>query len=340
MRRREGSREGATSCDRALHDVDVDENKITNRVLDHSIVLLASDSAINIAEEGCGHARLMLLDCRTKAVWQATKSAAQERGGANIICPGGYFCPEDVNNPSSYGPPQPCAAGYFCVSGSSAPTTCDFDDLLLKQPDEFLIPTASGQLITPRQSVFIMGQSLLGNYCPELSTSPTTNCADGRYRPNSTVTIICPSGSFCKEGAAELDGQYCPNSTVTIICPSGFFCKEGAAEPVDCGSFDPCDEGSDQPGVTFSAIIGIAFGMFVVWALYAGAFFFYKKLFHGIEPRVGIKFTVGLKLKGVYGDLTGDVFVNGKATSLLKFKDVVGLVPQDDIVHDDLTVPD
>merc|ERR1711884_173394 len=42
--------------------------------------------------------------------------------------------------------------------------------------------------------------------------------------------------------------------------------------------------------------------------------------------------------RAFYGEVTGDIFVNGHKTHIDKYKDHVGFVPQDDIVYAELSV--
>merc|ERR1719450_1712829 len=42
--------------------------------------------------------------------------------------------------------------------------------------------------------------------------------------------------------------------------------------------------------------------------------------------------------KATYGKMAGSIRVNGKQANISKLKSVIGFVPQDDIVHEDLTV--
>ena len=42
--------------------------------------------------------------------------------------------------------------------------------------------------------------------------------------------------------------------------------------------------------------------------------------------------------KATHSRTTGAVFINGRADSIQSFKSIIGFVPQDDIVHGNLTV--
>ena len=39
-----------------------------------------------------------------------------------------------------------------------------------------------------------------------------------------------------------------------------------------------------------------------------------------------------------YGTITGQVWINEEEKHLTAYKDIIGFVPQDDIVHEDMTV--
>eukprot|EP00198_Chlamydomonas_reinhardtii_P012867 XP_001702204.1 predicted protein [Chlamydomonas reinhardtii] len=89
---------------------------------------------------------------------------------AALDCPEGSYCA----SPSER---SPCAAGTFCPARSTAPTTCEYADLLLK-------PAALGSsaaLAVKRQRDVVMRlrddrEPLRGNYCPNQSALPNLRC--------------------------------------------------------------------------------------------------------------------------------------------------------------------
>ena len=46
--------------------------------------------------------------------------------------------------------------------------------------------------------VYILGQALLGNICPNMSISPFQQCVKGFYCPDPSKSISCPEDYYCK----------------------------------------------------------------------------------------------------------------------------------------------
>ena len=50
--------------------------------------------------------------------------------------------------------------------------------------------------------VYILGQPLLGNTCPNMSISPFQQCVKGFYCPDPSTVIQCPENYYCKVWAS------------------------------------------------------------------------------------------------------------------------------------------
>ncbi|KAG2424836.1 hypothetical protein HXX76_014257 [Chlamydomonas incerta] len=133
---------------------------------------------------------------------------------AALDCPEGSYCA----TPSER---RPCAAGTFCPARSTAPTTCDYPDLLLK-------PAALGSsaaLAVKRQRDVVIRlrddrEPLRGNYCPNQSALPNLRCKPGYFCPNTSLQLPCPAGHFCRAESVE-----------PVVCPLLATCPVVASSP-------------------------------------------------------------------------------------------------------------
>eukprot|EP00808_Paulinella_micropora_P015052 g65058.t1 len=82
------------------------------------------------------------------------------------LCPSGQYCPDLKTR-------KACPAGFFCVTGSTAPVKCQ-----------------------------------LGMYCPENCSVPNNWCAIGHYCPDPSQQLPVPGNTFAKQGYAQ--AQECP----------------------------------------------------------------------------------------------------------------------------------
>ncbi|XP_049323141.1 zonadhesin isoform X1 [Astyanax mexicanus] len=165
-------------------------------------------------------------DCKACLPGFHCLSSAQQtnRGGAPLICPKGYYCPNET-----LGRPVPCPKGTYS------------DNQGLTSADECLVCP-------------------LGYFCgSDGLVQPSGPCASGflcfirATVPNPTdnqTGSLCPAGAFCQLGIRNGDcspGYFCDwgsSSPEQRLCPSGFFCPAGIDKPVACG-----------PG-TFSSVMG------------------------------------------------------------------------------------
>ena len=81
-------------------------------------------------------------------------------------CDAGYACPTaDVA--------ERCPAGTYCVKGSTEQYSCNFADLVI-QDALAMLPTKTPSVL---ERVYLSGDPLGGNYCPQGSETPLTMCA-------------------------------------------------------------------------------------------------------------------------------------------------------------------
>lgn len=117
----------------------------------------------------------------------------------------------------------PCAAGYFCISGSDTPTP-DGSDPTVGSPCPF------------------------GYYCLEGTMDPKT-CDEGKVISNTGASSItnctqCPAGYMCTNSTIPLNcelGHYCPANEAMTPCPAGTYSNQTRAE--DMTACQPCPAG-------------------------------------------------------------------------------------------------
>ncbi|KAH8064675.1 hypothetical protein JL722_1554 [Aureococcus anophagefferens] len=186
-------------------------------------------------------------------------------------CTPGLYC----NETGLTAPVGPCAAGYYCASGSNTSTPGDGEHW-----------TYVGETCNSLQPGELSGVCPVGHYCEEGSIAPTQcppgtestarglrnvsecppcsagftcpnastvvaskPCAPRFYCPGGDVvpTLLCSPGHFCDGGdpapAPCLAGTYqdAEGQTDCKLCPAGYFCENATVTPADCplGSYCP-----------------------------------------------------------------------------------------------------
>ncbi|KAH8046092.1 hypothetical protein JL720_16470 [Aureococcus anophagefferens] len=186
-------------------------------------------------------------------------------------CTPGLYC----NETGLAAPVGPCAAGYYCASGSNTSTPGDGEHW-----------TYVGETCNSLQPGELSGVCPVGHYCEEGSIAPTQcppgtestarglrnvsecppcsagftcpnastvvaskPCAPRFYCPGGDVvpTLLCSPGHFCDGGdpapAPCLAGTYqdAEGQTDCKLCPAGYFCENATVTPADCplGSYCP-----------------------------------------------------------------------------------------------------
>ncbi len=116
---------------------------------------------------------------------------------------------------------QPCAPGYACSAGSTAP------DLRPCGAPELYCPEGSGQPLVSGPGRFTSGGSANGTTRTDVSDCPAT----GVYCPGSGAAMPCAPGFF--GNASRLATSSCSGP-----CAPGYFCVAGSSSPTTqpCGS--------------------------------------------------------------------------------------------------------
>ncbi|KAG2429729.1 hypothetical protein HYH02_013986 [Chlamydomonas schloesseri] len=133
---------------------------------------------------------------------------------AVLDCPEGSYCASPAER-------SPCAAGSFCPARSTAPTTCDYPDLLLKPA---ALSTSAALAVKRQRDVVVRlrddREPLRGNYCPNKSALPNLRCKPGFYCPNTSLQLPCPGGHYCRAESVE-----------PVACPPLALCPVAASSP-------------------------------------------------------------------------------------------------------------
>eukprot|EP00892_Ulva_mutabilis_P003872 jgi/Ulvmu1/1857/UM012_0013.1 len=224
----------------------------------------------------------------------------------------GNFCPEKSVSPTSM-----CAPGYYC-------------------------PSASEQIICPR-----------GSFCPEQSQAPRncvwlTSCPEGTVRPQlslgafvfvaAAAAIMLASFIYVRSAvtgqrarAAEAAEQELLNMVKTLLLRLGRTYGDGGTR-----------------GLMIQPMVRIQFKG-VSMALKGSNRFLLENVsgvynpghLHAIMGPSGCGKTsllTALSGKAVHGQLHGIIRYNGEPMAPQEVRELVGYVPQDDTVHEDLTV--
>ena len=209
---------------------------------------------------------IVVTACSVKGAYCPEGSASEG------MCPAGYFCP----TPATI---QPCPAGQYCRSGSTAGLTC--------APHTYCPPGSSAEqacpvgsycptpaIARPCEAGFFCvinataeAACSLGSYCPPQSTAESS-CQAGFFCPSpavqaacdpsyycpqrSTNQTLCPAGSFCSTpdviAPCSLRSYCGPGSTMETLCPAGFFCSSPSVRaPCDLGNYCPSGTISQEP---------------------------------------------------------------------------------------------
>ncbi|XP_073441079.1 uncharacterized protein [Dendrobates tinctorius] len=161
----------------------------------------------------CPAGTLFPVSCPNGTYTPLEMSGLREKGEC-LPCPPGSYCRGGKLQ-------GPCAAGHFCLSGSS-----EYTPYVQNFSRSSLTECNWGQMCA--------GVCPPGFYCQEGAMLPTPCPAStvrsspgGRHRGDC---VSCPRGYWCKEG-----------NPVPILCPPGYYCSEGnqtnsehTGEPQEC----------------------------------------------------------------------------------------------------------
>ena len=136
---------------------------------------------------------------------------------------------------------KPCAAGYYCLQGStnSTPLPC---------------PKGTFRSITGGADATDCGNCPAGYYCPTIATVTPINCPQGSYCPLGTISpVYCPKGTY-GPNTNRWDSRSC------TLCDAGYFCdKKGMIVLTDDNKCDAgyyCKSGSKRPEPDDGGITG------------------------------------------------------------------------------------
>uniref|UniRef100_A0A7M5XIK9 Tyrosine-protein kinase ephrin type A/B receptor-like domain-containing protein n=1 Tax=Clytia hemisphaerica TaxID=252671 RepID=A0A7M5XIK9_9CNID len=164
-------------------------------------------------------------------------------------CPAGQAC--SAGTGGNQKPPQPCAAGYYCL-----PRT--------RHPKQHPCPAGSYSNLTNLHKWTDCTECPKGQYCLEGAAAPSGICPTGHYCPPGTKYATehpCAAGTYSNRTANVrwevcedcTEGNYCPQgSSVPTACPKGRYRKDlngkalGDCSPCPAGYYCPID-GTFQP---------------------------------------------------------------------------------------------
>eukprot|EP00658_Telonema_sp_P-2_P071283 TRINITY_DN6056_c0_g1_i1.p1 TRINITY_DN6056_c0_g1~~TRINITY_DN6056_c0_g1_i1.p1 ORF type:complete len:990 (+),score=136.95 TRINITY_DN6056_c0_g1_i1:62-3031(+) len=275
-----------------------------------------------------------------------------------LRCLGGFYCPvgtifpddgDAESNECAEGSTceaasteVECEAGTYCPEGSVTPSTC--------------CPTGYDSCASS------------GYYCPSGSSELGT-CSAGYYCTNNDVTDICPSGSFCPAGAAEP-----VECSIYYTCPEGSATRDVSALTLTLtlvtlalisvggvvwGVTDKrrsakelseeemaalgCSEehGPIEHQISLSLVgLGLSLPSGKRILQEASADIPPGSVLALMGPSGSGKTSLLNVLSGraFYGKTTGKVLISGEESGFESIVSRVGFVPQDDVVHSDLSI--
>eukprot|EP00070_Physeter_catodon_P037017 XP_028343911.1 sushi, von Willebrand factor type A, EGF and pentraxin domain-containing protein 1-like [Physeter catodon] len=224
----------------------------------------------------------------------ASRGAATPTGdcSAGFFCSGGSWLPAPLANSTNpdvsvevdgvttpltaFG--KPCPAGFFCITGTTAPEACPegystYGEQAREEED--CIPCTPGFYChrdagkRPCNAGYVCYEG--ASTGAPVDGERGEQCAAGFYCPEGSYRMLpCPPGSKSEAGASECHpcdaGTFCPWPATAAggqTCPIGHFCPAGSARPFPCppGSFQqstgasectPCTPGNycDMYGMT------------------------------------------------------------------------------------------
>ncbi len=181
-----------------------------------------------------------------------TKGYYCEHPDVRVICPLGFFCPQQ----STFA--RPCVAPAYCPEGSDAANPC---------PEGFFCTdplTKAACPVSERCPAGVM-QGLAceqGEYCPG-GAKGDASCPAGSYCSTVTEIADCPAGSYCTARSIQPKvcstakgvycgprttmqdpwcpaGNRCPTNVEKFACDSGTYCPTGSTVQEDCKSGKLC----------------------------------------------------------------------------------------------------
>ena len=193
-------------------------------------------------------------------------------------CLNGTYCPEESSQPllcparkycGSEALPAPsddCAAGYYCIGGSTTPrpkdgitgNECPAGAYCIAGSSIYVrCPEGTYSNATRNERVEDCANCTSGYYCEGVgNTEPTDKCDAGYYCPEGSILpnqTITPAGHFTPVGSSEpqpcLPGTYQPHQKQSrcLPCEPGFFCDtKNMTSGKECGRGFYCPPGTDR----------------------------------------------------------------------------------------------
>lgn len=172
-------------------------------------------------------------------------------------CPVGYYCPAGTNVqfPTTF-----CAAGEFCIEGSSAIDTCPAGTYQNAPRKGFCIQCPKGYTCLAGATAFAASPCSAGKYCVA-GSSTEVDCPAGTYNPSQKMgalsdCIDCDPGSYCDSAGLTAvtgdcdQGYFCTLASTTATpatldatggpCTDGHYCETGSTVELPCPPTQYC----------------------------------------------------------------------------------------------------
>eukprot|EP00191_Tetraselmis_sp_GSL018_P005067 CAMPEP_0177612188 /NCGR_PEP_ID=MMETSP0419_2-20121207/21039_1 /TAXON_ID=582737 /ORGANISM="Tetraselmis sp., Strain GSL018" /LENGTH=1045 /DNA_ID=CAMNT_0019108263 /DNA_START=510 /DNA_END=3647 /DNA_ORIENTATION=+ len=287
-----------------------------------------------------------------------------------LSCPAGSFCPTPLEK-------HDCHPGSYCPMAAVTNTSCNMPRLMLRRPMEEIRFVMSESIMDrifhgkqviqgnfcPAGSEKPSGECPAGFYCPTVSKQ--IECPEGYYCPKgSTSPASCPWLSACPKGSTGTSYSWAGFITGAVIIGalaglilvgnairSHLYDKNKRAvrrqerfnEIINCIKLPPrkffAFEDIDRVSIEFENLtLDLKSGTRVLDGV-SGSFPHSQLI--AIMGGSGCGKSTFLNVlcgKATYGTMGGRVLINGEAVPLSFIRSIKGFVPQDDTVHEDLTV--
>ncbi|RMZ54405.1 hypothetical protein APUTEX25_001981, partial [Auxenochlorella protothecoides] len=286
-----------------------------------------------------------------------------------LECRSGFYCPSPLAQ-------LPCPQGAFCGPGSVAPTTCAMDELLRTSPNMELPqrPTTVyssvyvdgdtlGGNYCPANSSTPSTQCAGGTYCP--SPGLALPCPKGSFcKPGSKDPSPCPFLTSCPPGSSKaalswtgfillagillgLLAAYCTAEALMRMAQRRQLHTQEARDrlwkllnPLGEGSFRAFNSIRPRLHIEFRNLgLELHDGRTILSGVTGR--FEHSKVSAVMGPSGAGKTTFLSVLMGQsssHGKTMGSLRINGRSVGIPDLQSVVGFVPQEDLVHEDLTV--
>lgn len=166
-------------------------------------------------------------------------------GDTSVMCPLNYYCPMGSDKPLT------CGSGRVSLEGSRDGLACNCSTGSTGAAGANLpCDVCQPGYYCPSSSINDQTLCPLSSYCPIGSSSPVA-CGDNRITTatmsDSSDDCICDDGMFdTNNGSSGANqscgicpsGSYCRGGAAPVICPSSYYCPLGSSEPLSCNDDD------------------------------------------------------------------------------------------------------